>query len=61
MVTDEILKEQFNNLVQQTIQEEDLLAKSPDFFEDNNAVVKKAKTVHDNENQIEKFFIKHCL
>ena len=41
-MTDEILKEQFNNLVQQTIQEENESAKSPNFFQDNNAIVKKS-------------------
>ena len=41
MMTDKILKEPFDNLVQQTIQEENKSAKSPNSFQDNNAVVKK--------------------
>ena len=44
MMTDEILKEKFNNLMQKTLQEEnDVSAKNHDFSQDNNAVVKKNK------------------
>ena len=50
MMTDEILKEKFNNLMQKTLQEEnDVSAKNHDFSQDNNAVVKKkTKAVHFN-------------
>ena len=42
MTTNEISKEQFNTLVEQTIQDENLSAeKNPHFFQDNKAVVKK--------------------
>ena len=41
MIADKILKEQFQNLVQQTIQEEQLSEKSQDFFQDNKSVVQK--------------------
>ena len=41
MMTDEILNEKFNNLIQQTIQEENESAKSPNSSQDNNAFVKK--------------------
>ena len=45
MITDKILKEQFQNLVQQTIQVEDLSEKSKDLSHDNNAIkIKKTKT-----------------
>ena len=42
IITDQILKDQFQNLVQQTlVEEESLLEKSQYFFQDNNAVIKK--------------------
>ena len=45
MITDKILKEQIQNLVQQTIQAEDLSEKSKDLSHDNNAIkIKKTKT-----------------
>ena len=40
MVTDKILKEQFNNLLQQTIEVEEESVKSPDFFQDNNTTTR---------------------
>ena len=42
MIADQILKDQFQNLVQQTLVEEgNLSEKSQDFFQDNNAAIKK--------------------
>ena len=47
MMTNEILKEQFNNLVQQTLQDKDESAKNQDFLQNNNC---HFKTVHYNKN-----------
>ena len=52
MITDKILKEQFQNLVQQTIQAEDLSEKSQDFSHDNNAIKIKKKQKHNDKNKI---------
>ena len=41
MMTNEILKEQFNNLVQQTLQDKDESAKDQDFLQNNNVIEKK--------------------
>ena len=41
MMTNEILKEQFNNLVQQTLQDKDESAKNQDFLQNNNVIEKK--------------------
>ena len=47
MMTDELLKEQFNNLVQQTLQNEDK-SSDQDFLQNNNANEQKDnfKTEH---------------
>ena len=42
IMTGEILKKQFNNLVQQTIKVEEGSVKSSDFFQDNDAAVRKS-------------------
>ena len=41
MMTNEILKEQFNNLVQQMLQDKDESAKNQDFLQNNNVIEKK--------------------
>ena len=52
MITDKILKEQFQNLVQQTIQVEDLSEKSKDLSHDNNAIkIKKNKNKQTNKQK----------
>ena len=41
MTTDELLKKQFNNLVQQTLQDKYESAKNQDFLQNNNVIEKK--------------------
>ena len=41
MATDELLKGQFNNFVQQTLQEKHELAEKQDFLQNDKAVEKK--------------------
>ena len=52
MMTDELLKKQFKNLVQQTLQDKYESAKNQDFLQNNNVIEKKGnfKTVHYNKN-----------
>ena len=41
MITEQIVKDQFQNLVQQTLEEESSSEKSQHFFHDDKAVAKK--------------------
>ena len=53
MITEEeILKDQFQNLVQQTIQAEDLSKKKSQNFLPDNKPIKKKKKIHDNKKKI---------
>ena len=45
MITEEILKDQFQNLVRQAIKAEELSEKSQDFLHDNKLIKKKKKTL----------------
>ena len=52
MMRGKLLKEQFNNLVQQKLREEDESAKKQNFLQNNNAIEKKGnfKIVHYGKN-----------
>lgn len=59
---DELLKEQLNNLVQQTLQDEGQSAKNQDFFQNNNTVEKKKvilKPYTTKRNKVRNFLWSH--